>query len=365
MRHLTPLAVKQASAPSSPASGDNLIYPKSDGRWYEKDSAGVERAIVTVDDTQTMTNKTLTSPKIGGGILDVNGVTLIGTQAVASAVNNMKFLNAGAGIAPQMIAEGTDTNISVNLVPKGTGVLKANGVEVVDLSTAQTMTNKTLTAPKIDQLNDTTNGLKAVTVEGVASAVNYVRLIAAATGSPASASVGAGGTDTDINLNLFSKGAGSVLANGVRVVDMTSAQTLTNKTLTDPVITSAMIGNSQVTTGTFTTSSTTELTLATVTVTCDGTTSLEVEFTWYNFVKSIAGDTFLWKLYDGATQLQQALNENTAVVNTGNKPLRAIVTPTSGSHTFTAKIVRNTGTGTASASPAATSPFDLTVKPRH
>jgi hypothetical protein len=37
-------ALELGAAPSTPAAGARLIYPKSDG-WYEKDSAGVERKV--------------------------------------------------------------------------------------------------------------------------------------------------------------------------------------------------------------------------------------------------------------------------------------------------------------------------------
>lgn len=40
----TLLVVEQA-APATPASGLGAIYPKTDGRWYVKDDAGVERAV--------------------------------------------------------------------------------------------------------------------------------------------------------------------------------------------------------------------------------------------------------------------------------------------------------------------------------
>lgn len=33
---------EQGAAPSTPATGKQLIYPKSDGKWYTKDDAGIE-----------------------------------------------------------------------------------------------------------------------------------------------------------------------------------------------------------------------------------------------------------------------------------------------------------------------------------
>ena len=44
---------------------------------------------VTLTGTQTLTNKTLTSPKIGTSILDTNGNELINLTATGSAVNEL------------------------------------------------------------------------------------------------------------------------------------------------------------------------------------------------------------------------------------------------------------------------------------
>jgi hypothetical protein len=81
------------------------------------------------------------------GINDVNGNELLRVSATASAVNEITLANAAAGGAPSLSATGGDTNISLNLVGKGTGVVQAGGVPVVTTTGAQTLTNKTLTSP--------------------------------------------------------------------------------------------------------------------------------------------------------------------------------------------------------------------------
>ena len=82
---------------------------------------------VTLTGTQTLTNKTLTSPKIGTSILDTNGNELFLLTATGSAINELTYANAAAGNAPSFTASGGDTNININLVPKGTGQVQANG----------------------------------------------------------------------------------------------------------------------------------------------------------------------------------------------------------------------------------------------
>ena len=83
---------------------------------------------VTLTGTQTLTNKTLTSPKIGTNILDTGGNELLVLTATSSAVNELTLANAATGNAPKFTASGGDSNISINLIPKGTGEVQSNGV---------------------------------------------------------------------------------------------------------------------------------------------------------------------------------------------------------------------------------------------
>lgn len=111
---------------------------------------------VTLVNTATLQNKTFLAPRISSGsfIGDTNGIALIGFPATVTAAQNyIQVSNAVNGSAPTITAAGaSEANISLNLVSKGTGVVRANGVEIVTLSGTQTLTNKTLTAPSVTQL---------------------------------------------------------------------------------------------------------------------------------------------------------------------------------------------------------------------
>ena len=76
---------------------------------------------VTLTGTQTLTNKTLTSPKIGTNILDTNGLELLNLTATGSAVNELTLANASTGNSPVLSATGGDSNVGITLTPKGTG----------------------------------------------------------------------------------------------------------------------------------------------------------------------------------------------------------------------------------------------------
>lgn len=111
----------------------------------------------TLAGAETLTNKTLTAPKFAnaGFIADANGNEILEFTATASAVNQITLANSAAGSAPSLSATGSDTNISLNLVAKGTGTVQAGGVPVVTTTGTQTLTNKTLTSPVISSISNT------------------------------------------------------------------------------------------------------------------------------------------------------------------------------------------------------------------
>jgi len=75
---------------------------------------------VTLTGTQTLTNKTLTSPVIGTKISDTNGNELINLTATSSAINEFTIANAASGSGPTLSATG-ETNVGINIKPKGSG----------------------------------------------------------------------------------------------------------------------------------------------------------------------------------------------------------------------------------------------------
>jgi len=94
---------------------------------------------VTLTGTQTLTNKTLTAPKIGTSILDTGGNELFLLTATGSAVNELTYANAAADNDPSFTATGGSTNIGINLVPKGTGTVQYAGNEISTVGKAIAM----------------------------------------------------------------------------------------------------------------------------------------------------------------------------------------------------------------------------------
>jgi hypothetical protein len=105
---------------SATDKGDQLVFATADD-GTNPDIYSLSFGDVTLTGTQTLTNKTLTSPKIGTSILDTNGNELALLTATGSAVNEFTIANAATGNDPTLSATGGDSNIDIAIKPKGTG----------------------------------------------------------------------------------------------------------------------------------------------------------------------------------------------------------------------------------------------------
>ena len=105
--------------------GDKLVVAKGDDGTNPNivEISLATAGTVTETGTQTLTNKTLTSPKIGTSILDTNGAELFKLTATSSAVNEITYNNAATGNKPTFTASGDDSNNGISIQPKGTGTI--------------------------------------------------------------------------------------------------------------------------------------------------------------------------------------------------------------------------------------------------
>ena len=142
---------------SATDKGDQLVFATAnDGT--NPDIYTLSFGDVTLDGTQTLTNKTLTSPAIGTSILDTNGNELALLTATSSAVNEITLANAATGNGPIISSTG-ETNVDLNLNPKGTGVLKS-GTAAVKIAGKET-----IWIPAVAMYPNTTSGAEAAQVE--------------------------------------------------------------------------------------------------------------------------------------------------------------------------------------------------------
>lgn len=130
---------------------------------------------------QALSNKTLTAPKIAdtGYIADASGNEQIKFSTTASAVNEVTVKNAATGTNPQIQATGGDTNIGIDLVPKGTGIVKGElkrfMVQLLSETTNQTVattfggdfriSNRAITVKAVGSYCDTAGTTGTFTVD--------------------------------------------------------------------------------------------------------------------------------------------------------------------------------------------------------
>lgn len=132
---------------------------------------------------------TLIAPALAGSfVYDTLGQILFAATANSAAVNYVQLENTATNTAPKLSAQGLDTNINLNLVPKGTGGVLVGGVAVVTISATQTLTNKrvtkrglTLPAPGATPTFNT-DSYDTVKMTGIATAITSMS--SGVTGTP-------------------------------------------------------------------------------------------------------------------------------------------------------------------------------------
>ena len=132
--------------------GDALVFATAnDGTNPDIDT--LPRGTVTATSTDTLSNKTLTAPKIvdAGFIADANGNEQVIFQTTSSAVNEVEITNAATGNGP-IIGSSGETNVDLNLNPKGSGVLKSGSAAV------KIAGKETIWVPASAMYPNTTNG---------------------------------------------------------------------------------------------------------------------------------------------------------------------------------------------------------------
>jgi hypothetical protein len=233
---------------------DDLLRVYTGSAW--QNAAVDTTGFITVSGTQTLTNKTLTSPKIGTALLDTNGNELAKVTATSSAVNEFTVANAATGNGPRISVTGDDSNVDLDLLAKGTGHVTVRGntnsgaiqlncevnthgqqikaqphsagvtnsmllpagadSTLVSLVSTDTLTNKTLTSPKIGTKIDDTNGNELVNLTATGSAVNEFTIANAATGN--NPVLSATGGDSNVGIEFTTKGTGTIKFNDLAYI---------------------------------------------------------------------------------------------------------------------------------------------------
>jgi hypothetical protein len=98
--------------------GSPLTNTEVDSNFTNLNTDKIEAAT-----TVTLTNKTLTSPRINE-ILDTSGNEILGLSATASATDFLTVKNGiGVGVPLHIYADGSSTNVGLHIQPKGSGLV--------------------------------------------------------------------------------------------------------------------------------------------------------------------------------------------------------------------------------------------------
>jgi hypothetical protein len=159
-------------------------------------------------------------------LYDTNGFTALTTSATSSAVNGLTIVDSATTYPVTFKAIGSDTNIGLNIQGKGTGEvnLGTSGVNIIQINDGNsgitinsgadptTINGSSIVLDSNQPLTDLNKVNILSFAPAVSSAVNYVELSNAATGS--SPYFAAQGSDTNVGIGVLLQGSGSFIITG-------------------------------------------------------------------------------------------------------------------------------------------------------
>ena len=210
----------------------------------------IDSTVATLTGTQTLTNKTLTSPVINE-ILDSNGNEILGFTPIASATDYITIKNGiGVGVPLHISAAGSSANTGIHLEPKGTGLVQisdgtdttkgirfrssSSAASAVTLIDAVSSAGRVITLPNATTTLVGTNTTDTLTNKSIAGDTNTLSNIGNA--SLTNSAITINGTSTSLggSINVGTVTSVAALTLGTSGTDLTS--TVATGTTT-PVIT--------------------------------------------------------------------------------------------------------------------------------
>jgi hypothetical protein len=189
-----------------------VLLQQAIGGYQEVSIAGGAQTTALV-----MSNGALSNAR--NAVIKLTG-TITGNQVVTVPDGIEKtyiIANGTVGAFTVQFKTASGTGITFGATDKSTKEFFADGTNIVDTGTVsetgiQTLTNKTLTSPIINEIDDS-NGNEQIKFTTTASAVNELTVANAATGN--NPVISATGGDTNIGITLTPKGdLGRITANG-------------------------------------------------------------------------------------------------------------------------------------------------------
>lgn len=174
--------------------------------------ATIESAIDTLANLTSIQGRTVT-------LADAGANAVFGWDDVAGAYENLTAseVRGAIGLATSDSPQFTGIELghaTQNTLSASAGILSIEGVAIPTISSTDTLSNKTLTAPKFADLGyiADANGNELIILDTVTSAVNEITLANAATGN--NPTFTASGGDANVGIDLTPKGTGFVQIKG-------------------------------------------------------------------------------------------------------------------------------------------------------
>ena len=238
----------------------------------------------------------------------------------------------------------------------------ANGTVLIAVGSA--VIHPSMTAGASLLMNDTIKTLDVFTANPVGGLPrndvvvfdSVTATLAVIVGTPNAAPTDPTVPNTAIALARLSHLAGAVAISTARITDLRVFTSLRG-TPTIPAVSSSTVTNSAAI-------STVETTLLTLpAITGDGAAKVTLQFSWYAFTQTVTTDKFALRIYDAATLIATCLLVGPDDASrAGGTFVAGPVTPTVGSHTYTVRIQRLSGTGTSALSAGATYPATFSLR---
>jgi hypothetical protein len=159
------------------------------------------------------TATSITATSLTGNITDTNNNELITFTTTAAAINEVTIANAAPGAGPTISATGGDTDININLLPKGTGYVIA--------TTPPTSDNTTKVATTAFVANGTSANVSSIT-NNIHASTDNTNAVTNGTAYSPTANIASGSRtfDKDFNTNLFNAGI-DVRASSIVTITLT------------------------------------------------------------------------------------------------------------------------------------------------
>ena len=218
-----------ASSYSTDLKLELMVTGENSGTWGDKTNSNLNLlqqaiagyqsiALTSTNTTLAMTNATISDARNAvikfTGTLSANTTVYVDTGIEKTYIiengTSGAFTLALNQVGGNSVIFGATDKTSKIVYLDGTN---ANDLGLANLTAPQTLTNKTLTSPIINEIDDT-NSNEQIKFTTTASAVNELTVANAATGN--APEISSTGDDTNIDIKITPKGTGKVVLDGIK-----------------------------------------------------------------------------------------------------------------------------------------------------